>query len=174
MATAGVPPSDATTTPPSRDAEVARALAFIEAHGVVLASARGAVPRLIDAIAGETIVGNWWSHPKANAIYAVLERASAAPDVLACRLVDGKVTLVHRRLWPALVRLADRFAPERIAQVRNEHTPAGRHVAQHVPYPEWVPSDVQGEAAHLGDDEAAAAIGAWIPASAPAATARKR
>ena len=174
MAAAGSPPRDAkSATSPSRDGDVARALAFIEMHGVVLVSARGTVPRLIDAIAGETIVGNWWSHPKANAIYAVLERASASPDVLACRLVDGKVTLVHRRLWPALVRLADRFAPERIAQVRNEHTPSGRHVAQHVPFPEWVSADVGRAAADLDDDEAVAALAAWLPAAAPAGTARK-
>src|SRR5947209_19685107 len=84
--------------PASMDAAVASALAFIEAHGVVLASARGPAPRLIDAIAGETIAGNWWSHPKANAIYNVLSRASESKDVLACRLIGGKVTLVHRRL----------------------------------------------------------------------------
>jgi hypothetical protein len=151
--------------PPSRDAAVDHALSFIAAHGVVLATARGAAPRLIDTIAGETIVGNWWSHPRANAIYDVLERATASPDVLACRLVDGKVTLVHRRLWPALVRIADRFAPERIAQVGNEHTASGRHVARHVPFPEWVPGDVAREAAQLGVDEAVAALGAWLAPS---------
>ena len=171
MSDAGPPARE--STPRSRDAEVERALAFIETHGVVLASAHGAAPRLIDAIAGETIVGNWWSHPKANAIYAVLERASGSPDVLPCRLVDGKVTLVHRRLWPALVRLADRIAPERIAQVRNEHTASGCHVAQHVPFPEWVPTDVSRAAALLDNDAAVAAIGTWLRAAAPAA-ARKR
>ena len=118
MSDAGPPARE--STPRSRDAEVERALAFIERHGVVLASARGAAPRLIDAIAGETIVGNWWSHPKANAIYAVLERASGSPDVLPCRLVDGKVTLVHRRLWPAptreKARAARRGTPTRCAR----------------------------------------------------------
>jgi len=159
--------------PPSRDAAVDHALSFIAAHGVVLATARGAAPRLIDTIAGEAIVGNWWSHPQANAIYNALERASASPDVLACRLVDGKVTLVHRRLWPALVRIADRFAPERIAQVSNEHTASGKHVARHVPFPEWVPGDVAREAAQLGVDEAVAALGAWLPAP-PGAAAKRR
>ena len=160
--------------PSTRDAEVERALAFIERHGVVLASARGAAPRLIDTIAGETIVGNWWSHPKASAIYDVLERASASPDVLACRVVDGKVTLVHRRLWPALVRLADRFAAERIAQVSNEHTASGRHVAQHVPFPEWVPPDVTREAARIGVDGAIAMLGAWLPDAPTSTDARSR
>jgi hypothetical protein len=173
MAHAGTPAHESTPRP-SRDIDVERALAFIETHGIVLASARGAAPRLIDAIAGETIVGNWWSHPRANAIYDVLERASGSPDVLACRLVDGKVTLVHRRLWPALVRLADRFAPERIAQVRNEHMASGRHIAQHVPFPDWVPADVSREAAGLDDNDAVVALAAWLPATTPASAARKR
>src|ERR1044072_1662901 len=97
---------------------VDRALAFFRAHGVVLASAKGPVPRLIDAIAGEPLTGNWWSHPRASAIYNVLSEVSASEQVLICRLIDGKVTLVHRRFWPALVRLGDRFAPQQIAQVR--------------------------------------------------------
>jgi hypothetical protein len=37
----------------------AQALAFVAQHGIMLASARGAAPRLIDAIAGELIAGNW-------------------------------------------------------------------------------------------------------------------
>jgi hypothetical protein len=39
---------------------IAAAFAFIEEHGIVLVSAKGPVPRLIDAVAGEHIGGNWW------------------------------------------------------------------------------------------------------------------
>jgi hypothetical protein len=152
--------------PSSIDAAVASALAFIEAHGVVLASARGPAPRMIDAIAGEAIVGNWWSHPKASAIYNVLSTASESSDVLACRLVGGKVTLVHRRLWPALVRLADRFPPEQISQVHNEHTPSGRHVSRELPFPEWVPADVAQQAERLSEADALASLGRWLPPQA--------
>ena len=59
----------------------ASAIAFVEAHGVVLASAKGPVPRLIEAIAGEPITGNWWSHPRANAIYNVLAEVSESEQV---------------------------------------------------------------------------------------------
>ena len=52
------------------------------------------------------------------------------PKVLG--LVKEKITLVHRRLWPALVRLANRFPPDRIAKVRQEHTASGRHVTSGV------------------------------------------
>ncbi len=35
------------------------AIAFVREHGVVLVSAKGPVPRLVEAIAGETIRGSW-------------------------------------------------------------------------------------------------------------------
>ena len=139
------------------------ALRWVEAQGVVLAAAKGPAPRLIDAIAGETIAGNWWSHPRANAIYNVLTQVQASPELLVCRLLGGKVTLVHRRLWPALVRLAGRFAPAQLARVSEEHTPSGRHASRQTPYPEWVPQGVLQQGGALGEAEALAAFGRWLP-----------
>jgi hypothetical protein len=144
---------------------IPEALACVREHGVVLASAKGAVPRLTEMILGEPITGNWWTHPKSRSIYRVLEAVSESDEVLACRLVDGKITLVHRRLWPALVRLAGRFAPRQLAQVRNEHTPSGRHVSREVPFPGWVPVDIAGQAKAMNEREAVAALGAWLPAT---------
>jgi hypothetical protein len=51
-------------------------------------------------------------------------------DVLVCRLVKGKVTFVHRRMWPALVRVAGRLPSDRLSQVREVHTKSGRHVTK--------------------------------------------
>jgi hypothetical protein len=144
----------------------ATALAFVEAHGVVLVAAKGPVPRLIDAVAGEPISGNWWSHPRANAIYNVLTEVSESEQVLVCRLINGKVTLVHRRLWPALVKLAARFAPQQITQVREEHTQSGRHVVSEVPFPQWVPPEISQEAKALTEREATSLLEQWLP-SAP-------
>jgi hypothetical protein len=59
-------------------------------------------PSLSGLIAGEAIRGSWWSHPAGKQIYAVGEALGHHPDVLACKLLDGKITFVHRRLWPAL------------------------------------------------------------------------
>lgn len=134
-------------------------LAFVREHGVVLASARGPAPRLTEAIVGAPIKGSWWAHPQSHRIYASLQAVSASPEVLVCRLVDGKITLVHRRLWPALARLAARFAPERIAQVRDEHTPSGRHVSRAVPYPDWAPPEITAQAQAMSEEAALAALG---------------
>ena len=78
---------------------------FVEQHGVVLASARGPVPIVAEAVAGEPIVGSWWSHPKGKAIFDALSAIDDSTDIRCFKLVDGKVTFVHRQAWPALVRL---------------------------------------------------------------------
>lgn len=153
----------------------AEALAFVRVHGVVLVAAKGPVPRLVEAIAGEPIRGSWWAHPQSHALFATLQAVVGSGDVLVCRLVDGKMTLVHRRLWPALVRLAARFPRARLAQVHEEHTRAGHHETTEIPFPHWVPDDVKAEAMALGEDEAAAALGAWQAAPVAARrTVRRR
>jgi len=139
----------------------AEALVFIEQHGVVLASAKGPVPRLTEAIAGEPIKGSWWGHPKGQQIFLILEAVTESEAVLVCRLVKGKITLVHRRLWPALVRLAKSFSPDQIAQVEQEHTSSGRHVSKEIPFPRWVPSEVIKQAKSMTEAEAIAALGEW-------------
>jgi hypothetical protein len=149
-----------------RQVKTAReALAFVEEHGIVLASARGAAPRLTEAIAGESIKGSWWAHPKSRLIYAVLTKTAESEQVLVCRFLQGRITLVHRRLWPSLVRLAQRFAPEQLAQVREQHTPSGRHVTHAVPFPEWVPPDVLKQARAMREQDALRILGPWVPSS---------
>jgi hypothetical protein len=144
-------------TSPAREA-----LAFVERHGVVLVSAMGDAPRLVEAIAGAPIRGNWWTHPRARFIFAVLSQVVRSDDVLACRLLDGKVTLVHRRLWPALLRVADRFDRAQLAHLREEHLPSGRHATTEVPFPAWVPADVRAQALLLDEEQAMAALGAAV------------
>jgi hypothetical protein len=138
-----------------------QALAFIEKSGVVLLSANGAVPRLTEAIAGEPIKGSWWGHAKGHEIFDVLQIVAESESVLFCRLIGGKVTLVHKRLWPALVSAAARFPKERLARVRQEHTASGKHVNHEIAFPEWVPDQVRADAAALSESEALQALGAW-------------
>jgi hypothetical protein len=137
------------------------ALGFVRDNGVVLVSAKGPVPTLTEAIVGAPIRGSWWGHPDGRKIYRILQSVTASDEVLACRLVDGKVTLVHKRLWPALVRLADRFSPKRTARLVDEHTPAGRHLTHETPLLEWVPQEIKREAEHLTAAQALQTLGQW-------------
>jgi hypothetical protein len=144
-----------------------QAKSFVQKHGVVLASGKGPVPRLTEAIVSESIAGSWWSHPKAHQIFAVLQAVVESSDVLVCRLVGGKVSLIHRRLWPALVRASARFPKDRLAQVREEHTTSGRHVNREVPFPRWVPLEVAERARVIGEEEALGALGPWTAVPDP-------
>src|SRR5579859_6651403 len=134
------------------------AVKFIEREGMVLASAKGPVPNLADAVAGESIRGSWWGHPSGTRIFRALEAAHDSPDILAFRLLDGKITLVHRRLWPALVRMADELGEDRLAVIVQEHTDSGAHRNRETPFPKWVTREVMREAKALSEDEARALL----------------
>jgi hypothetical protein len=131
-----------------------RAVAFVAKQGVVLESGRGSVPSLAAAVAGGTIRGSWWAHPKGRAIFRATRAVRESSDVLVCRLVDGKITYVHRRLWPALVRLADVIGFRHLDAIREEHTEAGAHILVTIPFPQWVPSEVITAAEQLSEAEA--------------------
>ncbi|MEJ7598315.1 MAG: hypothetical protein WKG01_10430 [Kofleriaceae bacterium] len=135
--------------------------AFVEQHGVVLASARGPVPSVASAIAGEPIVGSWWAHAKAQVIFDALSSIDDSDDIRCFKLVDNKITFVHRRLWPALARLAQAgiLVRARVEAIQQEHMPTGEHRNFTIPFPEWVPDDVLARAERLGIDDARAQLG---------------
>ena len=146
------------------------ALAFVETHGVVLQAARRSIPSLAEAIAGARIRGSWWGHPKGGEIFRAAETVSESPHVLVCKLVDGKITYVHRRLWPALVKLAPRFSRAQLARVWNEHTPTGAHRSRRVAFPKWVPASVARRAEALTLSNAEAALAPLLPFARKRAT----
>ncbi len=137
---------------------------FVEQHGVVLASARGPVPSVAEAIAGEPIVGSWWSHPKADAIFDALSALDDSDEIRCFKLVDRKITFVHRRLWPALARLAQAgvLDAERVASIQQEHMPTGEHRNFTMPFPDWLPDDAAAAAGSLSIDQARAQLGPWL------------
>lgn len=139
-----------------------QAISFVRSHGVVLESAAGPVPSLAESIAGAPIRGSWWAHPRRHEIFNLTRAVRDSPDILVCRLVDGKITYVHRHLWPSLVRVAERFPAKRLAQLHEVHTRSGRHVVTDVAFPGWVPKDVSVEAAKLSEDQAVRNLGAWV------------
>jgi hypothetical protein len=147
------------------------ALAWIERQGVVLQAGRGAAPSLVEKLAGEPIRGSWWGHPKGKQIFRALEAIYDSGEVRAFRLIGGKVTLVHRRLWPHLARVAPGLAAERVAEIRQEHTASGAHRTIATPFPAWAPAEVLRAARALDEAEARRSLG---PALDPPARGRAR
>jgi hypothetical protein len=83
----------------------------------------------IQILTGEFPRGSWWSHPAAHRIYAVLQEVEAHPDLLSAKLLSGKVTFVHRRLWPALLALVA-ANPREPWQVRDLSAGAAQWLAK--------------------------------------------
>ena len=135
-----------------------QALAWVKECGIAVESARASVPSLAQILAGEPLRGSWWAHPKGNDIFLLSRSIRSSPDVLVCRLVDGKITYINRRLWPALVRVAGRFSKHKLAAVKETHTPAGKHKLLVTPFPDWVPDEVQQAAQKLTEKEAASQL----------------
>ena len=80
-------------------------LGKLSEHGLLLESD----PKLLSIsrlIVGSAIKGSWWGHPKGRAIWLITERLADHPDVMLLKLVAGKVTYVHRRLWAAAYTVA--------------------------------------------------------------------
>jgi len=72
-----------------------------------------------------------------KAIFAALSELDDSTDVRCFKLVDGKVTLAHRKTWPALVRLGRDgvIAIEQLASLQQEHMPTGEHRNFVTPFP---------------------------------------
>jgi len=152
----------------------AEALAFVRTHGLVLESGTGPVPSLAVTVAGGPIRGSWWAHAQGREIFAVTRAIRDRPDVLVCRLVDGKITYVHRRLWPALVRLSKRFPHKHLAQIREVHTVSGKHAVEEIRFPAWVSPEVAAQASDLDEESALRQLGSWCTKVDPIGTGAHR
>ena len=139
----------------------AEALEFVRKHGVVLESGNGPVPSLASAVAGESIRGSWWAHSRGREIFAATRAVRNCPEVLVCRLIDNKITYVHCRLWPALVRLSRKFSEVQLRQVSEVHTASGKHHVEETPFPDWVPAEDVAQASSLSEEDAFSLLGNW-------------
>lgn len=135
---------------------------FIRYHGVVLQSAKGLEPSLAARIAGGPIHGSWWGHPMSHEIFALIQNVHESKAAVVCTLARGKITYIHRRLWPAFVRMARRFPGHVLDKVHEVHLPSGRHQRQDIPFPDWVPESVLNSAKRISAQDAAAEIHVWL------------
>lgn len=70
-----------------------------------------AAPSVVGMLADGPVSGSWWGRPDGKAIYRGLEVLEDDPDIALFKLLGGKVTFVHRRLWPALAAVGLSRAP---------------------------------------------------------------
>src|SRR5712692_11545294 len=64
------------------------------------------LPSVTGLVIGRPLRGSWWGHPSGRRIWRVLNKFCRRREVLTTKLVSGKVTFVHRRLWPQLLAVS--------------------------------------------------------------------
>jgi len=87
-----------------------KVLAALADTGILLVQDQR-LPNIVSILTGEVLATSWWSHARGQEIFAVLSDLEDHPDVLFLKLVKKKVTLVHRRLWPALLGVVSKPHP---------------------------------------------------------------
>ena len=92
------------------EAAVQQAVGLLERSGLLfLHDARR--PSLTTLVAGAPIRGSWWGHTAGKRIFQVASALEDGGQVLFVPLLSAKVTLVHTRLWPALLAVGESRAP---------------------------------------------------------------
>jgi hypothetical protein len=89
----------------------------LDRYGVLLMQ-DASVPSMMSIIAGEPLKGSWWSHPKSQLMFDVLQVISA--QALVVKLLAGKRTFVHPRLWPAVCAVAESNEPWQLDKLKPD------------------------------------------------------
>lgn len=139
------------------------ALKLVEQHGIMLESADGATANFVAQVAGENITGSWWNHPMSHQIFALTRAVREAEDVLVCRVIQGKITYVHRCLWVALVHFAEDLPASYLSSLEERHSVKGYHEVVETQFPDWVPEDILALAKRMSQDEAMLMLDGRIP-----------
>ena len=79
-----------------------RAMKILEESGLLLVMGLE-IPDVCRLVTSRRIKGSWWGDPAGQEIFAVSEMLSDHADITVTKLISGKVTFVHRKLWQKLV-----------------------------------------------------------------------
>jgi L-rhamnose mutarotase len=86
----------------SRVRTIEAARKWLESEGVVpLAAHVDGRTSLVEAITGERLKKSWWGHKDGKLIFNLASQLE--DEALGVKLFDGKMALVHRRLWPEVL-----------------------------------------------------------------------
>src|SRR5262252_4194220 len=84
--------------------------AELKQHGLLLLNDPD-LPNVCALVVGERVRGSWWAHPRAQEIFNVYDALEDHPDVLITKLVSGRVTYIHRSLWPQVLAVCSARKP---------------------------------------------------------------
>src|SRR5258708_34654924 len=77
-------------------------------------------PSVTGFVAGDNVRGSWWNHPQSHEMFSLACQLHDHADVLLVKLISGKVTLVHRPLWPAVFTIATAREPWQLEELSKQ------------------------------------------------------
>ncbi len=80
-------------------------------HNGFLMLSDATLPSISNIITGEKINGSWWGHPAGNEIFNCSSEVDDHKDVISSKLINGKVTFIHRSMWTALLGVVSMRQP---------------------------------------------------------------
>jgi hypothetical protein len=92
------------------------ARAALERGGLLLLQ-DARLPSLAALVAGGPVRGSWWGHPAGAEIFRIASALDDDRDITTAKVVAGKVTFVHRRLFAALAAVGCERASWQTAQL---------------------------------------------------------
>jgi|GEM_PF-1662688 len=119
------------------------ALELVHQRRVVTEVPAQGTASLVEAVAGGPVSGSWRSHAKGRLMYRLGRMLRASRDVLAVRLVEGKVAFVDASLWPAVYRMV--MEPSRRRRSLAGLSPQARALLSAVERDRRVRLDKEGE-----------------------------
>jgi hypothetical protein len=69
------------------------------------------LPSVTTIVAGAPVKGSWWGHAKGQEIFSAAEALKDNKDAAVAKLIDGKVTYIHRRHWADLKAVGEAKEP---------------------------------------------------------------
>jgi len=82
----------------------------LEKYGLLL-QADAHLPNVCALVAGASIRGSWWAHPRSHDIFRINCALADHQDVLIAKLVSGKITYIDRSLWSQVVTIGQAREP---------------------------------------------------------------
>jgi hypothetical protein len=102
-----------------RDPASERVLASLTEHGLLLQTDAN-LPSVCALVTGAPVRGSWWAHPRSHDIFRANCDLAEHPDVLVIKLISGKVTYLHRPLWPAVIAVGRKREPWQTDSLSSE------------------------------------------------------
>jgi len=78
------------------------------------------LPSVCSIVTGERMRRSWWSHPLAHAIFSVNEQLDDHKDILVTKLISGKVTFLHRKLWSRIFTIGSSRGDWQLQALKKE------------------------------------------------------